>query len=492
MITESKAEIMVGAFALLVIFLLTLMTFRVGGLSLNGEDGYLVYAEFRNTAGLDAKTKVRIAGVPAGIIEKIELVEGKARVTMRIYPDIKLRENSLAIVRSSGLLGDKYVELSIGDSGLYLKNGNQITNVVDIAGMDDLMKDLSEIAREVKTLIREVADDETRENIRSLVRNLNGITEELYTALSDEDASLTVTLKKIQSAAETLDRTFARTSGPFTQTFENTAAITNELRNEAPELLGRLNNTLERLEEILDKAGPSIDSIVRNTDETMTSVREITEKVNRGEGTMGKLINDEKLYTSLTNAASGLGDTFGKMNQFRTYLTFKGHYLREVQEGKGIFHITLEPNPGKQYLIGFVSDPIGLTTTSYTESGGLRYDNTTVSRNLEFDVQFVNRFSNTAFKIGFFESTFGFGADQYLLKDRIKLSADAWDFDDREDGSDSPHLRIGGDFFLTRNLFFSGGMDNILNEDMRGGYLGGGVHFEDEDLKYLFGAIPSM
>jgi phospholipid/cholesterol/gamma-HCH transport system substrate-binding protein len=67
-----------------------------------------------------------------------------------------------------------------------------------------------------------------------------------------------------------------------------------------------------------------------------------------------------------------------------------------------------------------------------------------------------------------------------------------WDFGEDEEDADDPHLRIGADYFVFKGLFLSGGLDNILNDDRRGFYLGGGVRFEDEDFKALLGSLPSV
>jgi phospholipid/cholesterol/gamma-HCH transport system substrate-binding protein len=90
------------------------------------------------------------------------------------------------------------------------------------------------------------------------------------------------------------------------------------------------------------------------------------------------------------------------------------------------------------------------------------------------------------------ETTFGVGADYFLLDDKLILTTDIWDLGEDEEDADSPHLTIGVDYFVFKGLFLSGGLDNILNDNRRGFYLGGGVRFEDEDFKTLLGSIPRV
>jgi phospholipid/cholesterol/gamma-HCH transport system substrate-binding protein len=93
---------------------------------------------------------------------------------------------------------------------------------------------------------------------------------------------------------------------------------------------------------------------------------------------------------------------------------------------------------------------------------------------------------------GITENTFGFGLDQFFFNDRLKLSLDAWDFGNDESNSKNPHIKAGADYFIFKNIFISGGIDNIFNKKWRGAYIGGGVRFEDEDFKYIFGTVPRI
>ena len=59
-----------------------------------------------------------------------------------------------------------------------------------------------------------------------------------------------------------------------------------------------------------------------------------------------------------------------------------------------------------------------------------------------------------------------------------------------EEGAKNPHVKVGVDYYLFKNVFVTAGADNVLNKKWRGGYAGVGVRFEDEDFKYLFGNLP--
>src|SRR4030042_1391391 len=98
-----STELKVGLFALLVITIMTFMTFKVGGLDWVKEEGNIYYVYFKNIAGLDEKTKLKIAGVDAGFIEKIELHEGVAKMTVRVQKKVRMFSDARASMKHLAL-----------------------------------------------------------------------------------------------------------------------------------------------------------------------------------------------------------------------------------------------------------------------------------------------------------------------------------------------------------------------------------------------------
>lgn len=111
---------------------------------------------------------------------------------------------------------------------------------------------------------------------------------------------------------------------------------------------------------------------------------------------------------------------------------------------------------------------------------------------MEFTAQFAKRFGNAAVRAGLTENTFGVGGDYFFNDDRGRITSDIWDFSNDEKNSKNPHVKVGVEHFVFKNLFLHAGADNILNKKWRGGYIGMGVRFEDEDFKYLLGTVPKI
>ena len=123
---QTRTEILVGVFVLVGMISLGYLAIRLGKLELMGNRGYLVYADFASVAGLKIGDSVEIAGVKVGRVESISLAEDMARLGIRIEPQVALQEDAIASVRARGLIGDKFVLISLGASDKLLGHGDKI------------------------------------------------------------------------------------------------------------------------------------------------------------------------------------------------------------------------------------------------------------------------------------------------------------------------------------------------------------------------------
>lgn len=481
---DARSEMMVGIFAIVVMAILALMSFKVADISLfSSKDGKAYYASFKNIAGLDEKTKVKVAGVDAGSVEDIELVEGRAKLTLRMYPGVAVYSDSVAIIKATGLLGDKYVEVVPGAMQPPLEDGADIPNVRELADIDELVRNLTEVSVDLGGFVAELNNDEFKESLRVTINNLRSITDDLKYTVSTNKENLNVIIARIKSLAINLDEVVKANKEPFTKTMANLEDITGRVKDDTPQLLADLRGAAAELRRVMDESGPKIDDAVAN-------VASIANKIDKGEGTIGRLVNDNELYDSVTKAAKGLEKTLASVDRFKTFVTFRGEKIPDESDGKGYFNVTFQPREERYYILGVVTNPIGKVRTTITNVNGTWYYEDTVKDDMEFVAQFGHRFTDTALRIGLTENTFGVGADQYFMNNRIVLSMDAWDFNGAEYQATDPHLKIGADIFATKNIFISGGYDNPLNDYRSGAFIGAGVRFEDEDLKYLFGSLP--
>ncbi|KGK84340.1 outer membrane lipid asymmetry maintenance protein MlaD [Pseudomonas stutzeri] len=135
-------EMGVGLFLLAGLLALLLLSLRVSGLSVGNADTYKVYAFFDNIAGLTVRSKVTMAGVTIGKVTAIDLDRDSftGRVTMEIQQDVDmLPVDSTASILTAGLLGEKYIGISVGGDEEALGDGDTISDTQSSLVLEDLI-----------------------------------------------------------------------------------------------------------------------------------------------------------------------------------------------------------------------------------------------------------------------------------------------------------------------------------------------------------------
>src|SRR4030065_592643 len=289
-----KTELKVGLFAIIVILILSYMTFKVGGLGITLKKGYRLYVVFDDISGLDIKSRVKIAGVDAGIVEKIALKNGKAELTLLMEPDVKIYEDAEASLKVAGFLGDKNLVLWSGTPAqALLQEGDSIKKTKSALDIDQLANDLTSAATYISDLaetIQSIFGESEKKSLKEAIHNLKAIT--------------------------------------------------------------------ENLNEIV--------------------------KVDKGEGTIGKLLKEDKLYNSFNKVAEGAGKTFDTVERMKTFMEFRSEYLTKEGNWKGYFNLTLQPRSDKYYILGLVTDPMGSVEITDTVTDGVKTTKEETTRKIKF------------------------------------------------------------------------------------------------------------
>jgi phospholipid/cholesterol/gamma-HCH transport system substrate-binding protein len=487
---RGSTEFKVGIFALIVLAVMTFMTFKVGGLDWAKKKGSSVYIFFSNTAGLDKKTRVKIAGVDAGVVESVELVDGRARVRLFLDPEVTLYSDAHASIRSAGLLGDKYLDIRAGTPGAgVMKDGDAITSVSEMVDMDDLARNLIEVSQNFTKLagsLNEVlGTDEAKKSLSDTIVNLREVSVSLNRTVRVNDEKLRTVLDNINILTASINSLVDNNRDPLTASISNIRDFSASLRSSGPELIENLNKASGDLRAMVEENRPGLRSAVGSIDS-------IARQVEKGEGTLGKLVRDDSLYTSLNKAAEGVNKSLSAIDRFRTFITFQAEYLTGEGEGKAYFDVTLQPSPDKYYILGVSGGPVRTVETTTTTTQGNTITEEEISRKIRFNAQFAKRFGDAALRIGLFENTFGAGGDYFFNNDKGRIFAEVWDIQKDEEKAKNAHVKVGVNYFLFKNLFVSGGGDNLMNSKRRGGYVGLGMRFEDDDFKYLLGTVPKI
>ncbi|MFP4049061.1 MAG: outer membrane lipid asymmetry maintenance protein MlaD [Desulfovermiculus sp.] len=139
--TRYAVETSVGVFVLVTLLCVGYLTIQLGELDFLRTDTYPVKARFNSVSGLKVGNEVQIAGVSVGKVENIELESDRfvAVVTMNIDQDVTLSDDSMAAVKTSGLIGDKYISISPGGSGMELEPGEMIIDTQSPIDVEELV-----------------------------------------------------------------------------------------------------------------------------------------------------------------------------------------------------------------------------------------------------------------------------------------------------------------------------------------------------------------
>jgi phospholipid/cholesterol/gamma-HCH transport system substrate-binding protein len=463
-----SAEAKVGLLVIAGSVILLYMTFAVGKYQFGEQKGYLLSAVFDSVAGLDIKASVRMAGVKIGTVEKVELDDSRARVTMRIDPDVHIPRGTEAKINTLGLLGEKYVEFvprntgsreqaTPGESSFY-NPGEQVQRTEAPSDVDKLINQLS--------------------------------------AISDDVKQITGSLRQVLGTQQG-ERSISDMVHDLRETTENIKEFSYTLKSDGGELVMRLNDLVVSLNGVVNDNRDNLKMTMENVREAskkaelaLTSIENTAQKIDSGAGTIGKLVNSDSMYTNIDNAAKGLDDYVSRIERMKTIVGFRSEYM--FPQSKSYATLEIKPRPDTYYILEATTDPFGYYTRQQTISTppGGTVTTETYEREFKFSIEFAKRWGNLALRLGLIESTGGAAADYYFFDDRVKFSIDSWNYNSQEPGNINPHLKAQVNYSLNKFLNVYAGYDNFLNPQRKSPLVGVGLRFDDEDLKYLLGSVP--
>lgn len=134
-----KTEISVGIFMMVGIACLVYLSVNLGNVDLFGSDSFMIDAKFGSIEGLEVAASVEIAGVPVGKVKRITLEENEALVQMEIKKGIKITDDTIASIRTKGIIGDKFVKLSPGGSDDLLGDKDVLMDTESAISLEELV-----------------------------------------------------------------------------------------------------------------------------------------------------------------------------------------------------------------------------------------------------------------------------------------------------------------------------------------------------------------
>lgn len=466
---KHNVELIVGVFALVTFFVIIWMSLEVNrNSSISGKTN-TYYADFNSVTGLVPKIPVEVSGIIAGYVENIELVDNKARITIIIRDDVTVHENAALLIRDRGVLGDRYVVLLPGTQEYpELKDKGFIANTQSMSDFEKLTANLAETATILKELVK---SDEPEGALGDTIVNIRNVTAKLDELVGENQTTINRILDNVESLTYQIDQ------------------ISQENRKQLYAMVNSFQQVGESIEALLDEGG-DIDVAAYELRQTMESIQNITERVENGEGTIGRLFNDDETIDKINESLEGINQNLGLFRRVQLRFRYRGEFLTQTSELQNQFGILLDVAPDKYLQIEFNDSPVGETNVVDTsiESGG----QTTTTRSIQTDsnltltLMFAKRINDLSIKVGLMRSHGGVGLDYYLFKDQVMLSTE---FFHLGRPNDNPILRVYGSALLFRHFIVTAGVDDLITEVRRKNpFIGLGLQFTDNDFKALIPA----
>jgi phospholipid/cholesterol/gamma-HCH transport system substrate-binding protein len=137
----SKLELLAGLFVAIGIAAITWLTVKLGAGAMMGSDTYIIEARFTNAGGLITGGNVVVAGVPVGRVEgiRVDPADFSAITTLRVLSHLKLPTDSIASIKTTGLIGDKFIAIAPGADETFLKPGDRIVDTEASVDLESLI-----------------------------------------------------------------------------------------------------------------------------------------------------------------------------------------------------------------------------------------------------------------------------------------------------------------------------------------------------------------
>jgi phospholipid/cholesterol/gamma-HCH transport system substrate-binding protein len=310
---KDTLETRLGIFVMLAVIAALIILELLGGMEFL-KGGYRLNALFNTAQDLKVGDRVKMAGVEIGRVETITLssrVPNKVEVAMKLHVGVKVRTDSVASIRFTGLMGQNFVSIDFGSPASPVLEPNMDVPTAEQPDLSAMMAKLDSVATGVENLTKSFTGDK--------IDNLLGPFTDFLKA---NRAPLTAAIANLQAISTQISQGKG-TVGKliYDDSLYNTALATvSNLDNTASEIKATVADARQVVDEVKTGQGTigklvKDETLYRETTASMTNLREILQKINSGQGSIGKIVNDQEFYRNakltlqkLDTATEGLED----------------------------------------------------------------------------------------------------------------------------------------------------------------------------------------
>jgi len=313
---NNTQTIRVGLFFLLGLAL-SWITFE----SLNGgqvlkKKGYTLVAGFANLKGLKTGDEIRMAGVKIGDVKLTRLAAHRVEAVLAIEPNVKIPADAVASVEQSSLLGSNYLGVTFGTpGGAPLKDGDEIQTKATV-DMSEVISQLGNLGSKLEQVIGEIGKS------MGTTGDDGGIFQRIDKLVSENGPKLTETIANLQEITAKIksgEGTFGRLVND-TKLHDELLASVGEIKQAATDARAFMGDAKGIVADVKGGKG-TLGLLLYDTNTadslkvSLKNLREVSDKINSGQGTLGKLISDDSLYLNVQSTMKkadrmidGLGD----------------------------------------------------------------------------------------------------------------------------------------------------------------------------------------
>lgn len=451
----------VGMLTLAAIASIVVMSLKITS-NKSGFGEYVTYKTvLKDASGIFEKSSIKVAGINAGRIKTIELngADG-ALITFEMLEGIKLTNNSRLKIKSVGFLGDKYLDIVLGDQNADRLPANSMIPAEGGDGFEELAKDAGEVLKEVreiaKTIKESLRDEQGRNMVKEIIANVHDVTDSLKRLSTGNEDKISQIVDDVKAISEQL-------------AFETD-------RYQKDSLMGDLS-----------KIGPILDK----ADAAVSDLEIIIADLKDGKGTVGKLLRDDAVVDQVSQTLSSVNRLVNRINNIEADIGLStGANTRTGTDTR--FDLDIYPAPERFFRLGIVTNEFGPQSESETDTytrtnGGAEVHKNTRKVNhsdFKFNFQIGRRIQRFGLRAGMIESTGGVGIDYFFPDFGIRTGMELFDYQ-KEAG---PNLRLMTEVKIWNVLFARvAGEDLISKSGAQSATFSLGLRFSDQDLAALIG-----
>jgi phospholipid/cholesterol/gamma-HCH transport system substrate-binding protein len=450
-------ELKVGLLALATMATVVFMSIKVTS-NQSGFGEYITYRTIiKDASGIFPKTPIRVAGINAGRIKEIALADNNAIITFEVLEKVTVTKDSKLKIKTVGFLGDKYLEIVVGESTDRLAE-NGFIPAQEGGGIEDLVKDASTVLKDVKVIVGSIKESLAPPGEEPPMKKILADVAELV----DNAKVATQSLKRIMNGNE-----------------ERINDIIANLDEFSADIAYQVNNKNS------DSAMADVKEILGNAKKVSADLEKVMADLKAGKGTMGKLLVEEQIADEVRETLSGVRQLVTTVNNLRTEMeVYTG--ANTLYGAESNFGLRLYPSPERFYDLGVVTSEFGVedesiisTNVNGVESREVR--SVQQKNTFLFNLQMGRHIHNWVIRGGLIQSTGGIGVDYELNDWGSKFSLDVYDY--REDIG--PNVRISAEHQLYNVLYGRVRLEDTLEEGIGSATFSLGLKFTDEDIRGL-------